>query len=121
MALSTAMKNAIRRVVQILRAYATAQGWHPGEYQIYIRPNEGWGRIEVILVAREFPGKDYFEQWESVINFLEKELKHDRPLFEALNLVLHTFDQVAEGGLYAIGSGYEEVDDLLTGRPATGD
>jgi len=121
MALEAAMKNAIRRVVQILRAYATAQRWHPGEYQIFIRPNEGWGQIHIILVAREFPGKDYFEQWESVIDFLEKELKHDRPLFEALHLVLHTFDQVAEGGLYAIGSGYEEVEDLFPGRSATGD
>ena len=115
------MKRAIRRVVQLLQRYATAHGWHPGEYQIFIRSNEEWGRIEVILVAREFPGKDEFEQWESVIDFLEKELKDDRPLFEALHLNLRTFDQVAEGGLYAIGSGYEEVEDPLTGRPASGD
>ncbi len=121
MASQAAMKRAILKVARILQGYATIQGWRPGEYRIFVHPNEEWGQIHFLLVAKAFPGKDYYEQWESVIDFLEKELKDDRPLFEALHLVLHTFDQVAEGGLYAIGSSYEEVDDLLTGRPTTGD
>jgi len=115
------MKRAIRRVIQLLRRYATAQGWQPGEYLIFISANEGWGYINIILVAKAIPGKDYFRRWESVINFLEKELKHDRPLFEALGLVLRTFDQVAEGGLYAIPDSYEEAEELFPGLSASGD
>ncbi|MBI1914217.1 MAG: hypothetical protein HYS12_05700 [Planctomycetes bacterium] len=115
------MKRAIRRVVQLLQRYATVHGWQPGEYRIFIRANEEWGYIVIILVAKAFPGKDEFEQWESVIDFLEKELKDDRPLFEALSLNLRTFDQVAEGGLYAIGDSYEEAEELFPGLSATGD
>jgi len=116
MALQAEMKRAIRKVARILQRYAAAQGWRPGEYRIYFRPNEEWGYIKIILVAKGFPGKDEFEQWESVINLLEKELKDDRPLFEALGLNLRTFDQVAEGGIYAIPDSYEEVEDLLGSR-----
>src|SRR5205823_4591383 len=115
------MKRALRRVIQLLRRYATAHGWQPGEYRIFLRANEEWGYIKIILVAKTFPGKDEFEQWESIIDFLEKELKDDRPLFEALGLNLRTFDQVAEGGLNAIGDSYEEAEELFPGLSATGD
>ena len=114
------MKRAIRRVAGIVRKYAAAQGWQSGDFQIYIRANEDWGQIYIILVARAFPGKDYYDQWESVMQFLEKELKDDRPLRQALHLVLRTFDQVAEGGIYSIPESYEEVEEFLPGRPEAG-
>jgi hypothetical protein len=98
MAYKAPMKRAMRRVVQLLQRYATPPGSRPGEYRIFLRANEKWGYINVIFVAKAFPGKDEFEQWESVSDFLEKELKDDRPHFHAIGLNLRTFDQVAEGG-----------------------
>src|SRR5712691_5032182 len=99
MAIEAAMKQAVRRIARALRAYASAQGWQPDDYRIFLRLNELWGQIHAIVVAKAFPGKDMEEGWLSVIEFLEKELKDDPPLLVAFHLVVHTFDQVAEGGL----------------------
>lgn len=113
MALEATMKHAIRRIASALERYASAQGWRPGDYRVYIRPNEEWGQIHLIVVARAFPQNDLDAQWLSAVEFLDKELKDDPALRDSLHLVLRTFAQVAEGGLYAIGPGYEDVDELL--------
>jgi hypothetical protein len=116
MAIEAAMRQALRKTVRTYQNYAKAQGWGPGDYKIFIRPNEEWGQIHVLLVVKAFP-RDAEDLWMDVTDFLEKELKDDPRLWEALHLVVGTFDQLAEGSLNVIGRGYEEVEDLLGSRP----
>jgi hypothetical protein len=106
------MRAGVRRLVAAFRAYAAAQGWTPSDYRLFIETNHQWGRIHAILVARSFPGETIDEHWNSVVDFLDEELKDDPNLRESLNLVLRTFDELEEGGIYRISSGYVEVDEL---------
>lgn len=118
MAIETTMKYAVRRIAQAFQKYTSTLNWSPSDYQLFVRFNEEWGQIHLILVAKAFPQKKPEDQWLSVKEFLRKEFKDDPALRDALHLVLLTFDQVAEGGLYSIGPDFEDINDLLTSRPA---
>jgi hypothetical protein len=120
MASQAVMRYAVKRVAQAFRSYASAQGWGPDEYRIFLSVNEDWGQIHVIFVAKAFPKKRAHDQWLDVLNFVEKELKDDKALVEALHLVLRTFDEVEEGGLNGIPRNYEDVDDLVPPGRAAG-
>ena len=120
MASQATMTHALRRLAQAFDAYALAQGWKREDYRTFVRINEDWGQIHVIFVARAFPGKHLEGQWSRVWDFVERELEDDPGLAKVLHLVLRTFDEVAEGGLYAIGPDYAEVNDLLPVRPLVG-
>jgi hypothetical protein len=115
MALEAAMRQAVRRVAQSFHRYAESQGWTKDDYQVWVEPNPEWGRLHVILVARAFPGRFIEDHWLSVIDFLDKDLKDEPELLEALNLTLRTFDQVKEGGIYSLSPNYFNVDDLVAG------
>lgn len=112
MALETAMKQAVRRVVSILRDYAGSQDWGPDDYRIFVEPVEEWGRIHIMLVVKAFPRKLMEDSWATVVDYLETRLADDPALFDSINLSLHTFDQVKRGGLSSIGPGYIDADQL---------
>src|SRR4051812_21877306 len=99
MALETAVNRAVKRVVQVFRDYARAQGWGPGDYELYLRLNEDWGRIHVLLVARDYPGRYIEERWLSVVDFVDQALHDDPGLANAITLTLRTYDEVAKGGI----------------------
>jgi hypothetical protein len=112
MAVETEMKRVLRPVIQAFREYAAAQGWGPGDYKLYLRPNLEWGYIKVILVARRFPSQDPHENYNAVTDFIEERLKDEPHLKSATGVVLRTFDEVARGGLYQIPPSYFDADDL---------
>jgi hypothetical protein len=107
----------MQRLALAFRAYAAKQGWQPEDYRVLVYFNEEWGAIHLLLVAKEFPRKDWYERWEHVFSFLEKNLTDEPDLRRALHLVLHTFDEVAEGGLYAIGPEYEDINEFFSPLP----
>ena len=114
----TVKKRAIRSLVQALQKYAESQGWQSEDYRIFYWGNWDWGKIHLILVARAFPGR-YEDQWLTISEYLKKELKDEPVLRKAFNLELRTFDQVEEGGLYAIHPDYEDADEFLV-KPSLG-
>jgi hypothetical protein len=119
MAIQTAMKRILTGIDESIDAYAREKGWKQDDYQAFLRVNEDWGQFHIILVARAFPVELTPEdQWIEVIEFLQRQLKKKKiDLGGGLHLVLRTFDEVAEGGLYAIGPGYEDIrDPFLTGQ-----
>ena len=115
MAVEATLKGPVRRVAQTFRRYALRQGWGKDEFRILIETNAEWGRIHVILLAREFPGHDVEEAWFSVVDFVDDDLKDEPDLRTAINLVLRTFEQVDEGGLYSLSPEYVDADEILAG------
>lgn len=110
MALGRIMKRAVRRVTDLLGAYARKEGWWASaDFRIYFRVNDAWGGLHFILVSDGFEGRDEFENYESVMTYLRHRLSDDPDLFGAIHLVIETFKQVAEGGLYAIGDDYKRA------------
>lgn len=106
---SPAAAFARRKIANALMAYAQKHGWGHQDYEVWMRPNLEWGRIHVVLVARAFQGRDRFESYSEVREFLEHELKDDPELVDAIGLVLKDPQQAAEGGIFGIGPDYELV------------
>lgn len=113
MAGQNSIRQSIRRLDGIIRSYAVKHGWKAADYQVYVHINETWGNIQLLIAAKHFPGKTPEDQWVAVLEYLESELKNDRPLLDALHLPLQTFDQVAEGGLYAIGEQFVPIGEFI--------
>ncbi len=112
------MRRAVRRIAQAFRDFAASQGWGPDDYRLLFSVNEDWGQVQVIFVAAAFPGSDEDERWMKVYEFVEKNLKDEPSLWNALHFTLRTFDQLAEGGLYSIAPGFVDVEDILVGGPS---
>jgi hypothetical protein len=108
MDLGRIMKRAVRRVANLLGAYARREGWWASaNFRIYYRVDDAWGSLHFIFISDGFEGRDEFENYESVMSYLRRRLSDDPDLFGAIHLVVETFNQVAEGGLYAIGDDYQ--------------
>ncbi|CAN5853996.1 hypothetical protein BH23PLA1_BH23PLA1_29200 [soil metagenome] len=116
MAIEAAMKPAVRRVAQVFKKYAVSEGWRQGDYRILVDVNPDWGRIHVIFVARDFPGRDIEDSWISMLDFIDRELKVEPDLAEAINLSLRTFDEVDQGGIYELPPSYVDADELSIGE-----
>ena len=118
------MKRAVRRVADVLGVYARLQGWWPLDFRLYFRVNGAWGKIHVNFVSDGFEGRDKFDCYQSILAFLKTRTADDPDLADAVGLVVSTFKQVEQGGLYAIGDEYTFVRprDLvkLTARATTG-
>src|SRR5947207_137975 len=101
MVVEAAVRPLVRRAVGVLREYAEARGWEPRHYHIYVYPNPEWGYIDLLLVAQRFPKEDEFQSFVAISDFIDAKWKKDdaRP---KIGLSLLTFDQVAQGGAYAI-------------------
>jgi hypothetical protein len=119
MALEATLKYAVRRIAQVFRDYGIAQGWTQDDYQLFVHLNPDWGRIHLVLVVRAWPENVKEDPWFAIVDYLEGRLKDDPALFNAINLVVQTRDQVAEGGIYRIGPQYTEVEDLLASGTTT--
>ena len=109
MALSPIMKRAIRRVADVLGAYAREHGWWPLDFRLYYRANEKWGKIDILFVSDGFDGLDEHEAYVSVMDHLGRWLSDEPELANAVGLVLQTFKETEEGGLYSIPRSYNPV------------
>jgi hypothetical protein len=109
MALSPTLKRAVRCVADLLGEYGREQGWGPDDYQLFFRVSGSWGNIHVVFVARGFEGHDPFECYSSVMQYLRDQLRTEPDLFGSIGLVIRTFKEVEEGGIFAIGPSYVEV------------
>ena len=119
MALEFEVKQVVRRIAEAFDNFASEQGWDRGDYRILLRAKPDWGRFHVLLLARQFPGDTPRDQWITVMNFVTVDLDADDPdLIRSVSLTLRTFDQVEEGGIYAIGRGFEDVREMLVGGSA---
>jgi len=110
MALGREMKRAIRRVSDLLAAYALNQGAELRDVRIDYRANESWGKLDFVLVSDVFAERDEYEAYKSAMTYLRHRLADDPDLISHVGLVIETFDQLAEGGLYAIGEDYKRVE-----------
>src|SRR5947209_5223451 len=107
MAAETTMRQAVREVADALTSYAQAQGWSDEEYWIYFSTNPDWGRVHFVFVAKAFDGRDSYERYKSVWDFLAKKLGHESDVLRSLNLVVNGKNEVDRGGIYQIGPEYE--------------
>jgi hypothetical protein len=105
------VKRLARKVRDLLRSYAQQQSWPDQDYQIFMRARRG-GILHVLLVARALNGQTGFESWNHAWEYLRKALCDQPGAIDRLQLGVRSFDQVSEGGLYAIPPDYA----LLTVR-----
>ncbi len=98
------MKRAVRRIADIFGVYARKQGWWPLDFRLYFRADEAWGRIHATFVSDGFEGRDNLECYQEILNFLRQRTMDSPDLAKAVGLVVCTFKQVEEGGIYAIGA-----------------
>ncbi len=121
MALEAAVRQTIRWVTRAFGQFAADQGWKPGDYQVFVDINEDWGKVHVILAARDFPGQTHREKWQYVMDYLLRNFGEEEPLLlQALGLILRTFDQIEEGGIYSINPQFVDVHDYYVGGVADG-
>jgi hypothetical protein len=109
MARLTGIERANNRIHEILGEYAASQGWSPDDWNLYSWVNKDWGNLHVIFVSKGFNNADYYNHYDSVMNYLTEKLSDDPDLLGAIGLVIRTPDQVQEGGIYAIGEEYEPM------------
>jgi hypothetical protein len=116
MATSTTLRTrtVLRRIARALKEFAADQGWQPGEYQIFFRVLEDWGRISIFFIVKEFGAQSEKEMWVRVWDFLQKSLKQDGDTGFSVGLSVRDRQQVEQGGMYSIPEGYVE-EDLLVG------
>lgn len=109
MGLSPNMKMAVRRVADVLGAYARLQGWWPQDFRLYYRADEKWGKIHFIFVSDGFEGRDETESYRSIMDYVSVRIHDDPDLVDALGLVLRSFNKMREGGIYSIGQSYSFI------------
>jgi hypothetical protein len=102
-----------------LNDFARQQGWKPDEYQVLFRVLEDWGRISVMLIARDFAGLSNREMWDRVVDHLEMSLKSGGDIGFSLGVSVRTQEQVDLGGTYTIPEGYVEPELLIGSNAAT--
>jgi len=108
MAVSTALKRALRLIAGALIDYAKDQGWSPEDYWIYYHINSRWDKIHITFVAKGLAGKGDFQNYASVRQYLESQLADEPELLNYMGLIVRSLKQVEEGGIYAIGPEYRD-------------
>jgi hypothetical protein len=108
------MRQAVREVAAALTKYAKAQNWGDEDYWIYYSTNPEWGRVHFVFVAKGFDGRESYERYKSVWDFLKKELEHESDILSSLNLVVNGKSEVDRGGIYRIGPEYEDYREYRT-------
>jgi hypothetical protein len=96
------------RVAPSLVRFAQSKGWRNHQYSIYYKTNPEWGRIHILFIAEGFNDQDEYEATREVWAFIEKDLSHEPDILDSINLVVRSQKKVNEGGLYAVGSGYQK-------------
>ncbi len=105
---SEIMRWSVFLVARALTKYAKSRGWEDADYWIYYKTNPDWNKVHFVFVAKGFENQDPYESTRSVWSYLEKELSEHQDVLRSLGLVVRSKAKVDEGGLYAIGPGYEE-------------
>jgi hypothetical protein len=108
MANRTELRRKARLARNLLRLYAQKQGWPKQDYRIFMRARGG-GILHVLLVARAWNGPPGFASWQLAWEYLKDGLRDEPEVLDHLRLGVRSFDQVAEGGLYAITPDYAEI------------
>jgi hypothetical protein len=103
------MKMAVRRLADVLGAYARREGWWPLAFRLYYRADGKWGKIHFIFVSDGFEGRNETESYRSIMDYVRMRIHDDQDLVGALGLVLRSFKQMSEGGIYSIGRSYAFV------------
>lgn len=108
------------RIDQAVRDLAAANGWAPGDYHLYVWVNEGTliTTLHILLEARSFPGADDQEQWERVLDFLERKLKDVPELRGGLHLVTRTFEEAETESGRRARELYIPIEELIASAPA---
>jgi hypothetical protein len=97
---------ARRRIAKSLMNYAHARDWKSADYQVYMRGEDDWDFIHVVLVASEFEGKPNYESYSTVWQHLRDDLA-DRPdLLSSIGLVVKDPRQAEDRGIFGIGPEY---------------
>jgi hypothetical protein len=109
MAQSATMKQAVRHVADLLQEFARIEGWNSDEFRLFFSVNKAWGRMHVVVAAEAFEGRDSFECYSAVDQFLRERLKDEPELFHSIGIVVRTMRQLQEGGIYSVGPDYFEV------------
>jgi hypothetical protein len=106
-------KTALSRIADALKHFAKDRGWRPEDYEILFRVLEQWGKISVLLIAKDFGGLSNREIWDQLFDYMEKELKHGPDIGFSLGLSVRERKQVEQGGMYSIPEEYVSVEELL--------
>jgi predicted trehalose synthase len=117
MALDRLMREAVDRIERAFREYAQDRHWSPDDYRVFVRLNQDWAQVHVVLVAKSYGGSDLDAEWERVMSFLDTRLSDLLDHLTSLNLTLRTFSQLEDGGIYRLGPDFVEVHDLLASGP----
>src|SRR4051794_29687821 len=97
---------ARRRIANALMKYAESRGWNSGDWRVYMRSEDDWDFVHVVLVAREFEGRDNFEAYSEVWKELQKDLVDQPELLNSIGLVVQDFRQAEGRGIFGIGPEY---------------
>lgn len=109
MATEPVVNTASFLVAGALARFASSKSWRADEYGIYYRPESDQDGLHLLFVADGFNDLDDYECTREVWRFLENDLNFEPDVLKALNLVVRSAKKVAEGGLYAIGPGYQKL------------
>lgn len=121
MALESEVRRTIRWITQAFDQFAADQGWSRGDYQVLVRINQDWGRVHLILAAKDFTGQTDQEKWQKVMDYLAEKFKQKEPsLLQSISLTIRSFDQIEQGGLYSISPQFVDVHDYFVGGVADG-
>jgi hypothetical protein len=104
------MKPVLQRIATAIRNYASRQGWGAESYRVFAHLSLGWGRFHILVVLKGVPESSLDNQRLALLHYLRLELDD---LVESLDLTLRTEEQVKQGGIYAIGAEFEDIDDLI--------
>lgn len=108
MAAHSTVKQAAHRIAELVRAYAAEKQWSDTDYEIYMRSRPG-GILHLIVVALAGKLKGGGSTWMDYYDlskYLEQHVEPD--LQKNLRISIRSFDQVKEGGIYAINSDYRK-------------
>ncbi len=79
MATHPAVIRARRRIAEAISEFAAEQQWKPEDWAIFMRVNEEWFSIHIILVAKAFEGRDRRECYGEVWDYVRRSLQADAP------------------------------------------
>jgi len=75
--------------------------------------SQEWGLIRAFFVVKDFEGLSEQDMWGQVWDYLEKSMKSGPDTGYSIGLLVRSWDQVKQGGLYSIPVDFVEEEELL--------
>jgi hypothetical protein len=119
MASQSIVRAFAEEVSKAFREWGNSHGWPPESYRLYLRFNEEWFTAHLIVVSRNVDEKTSRDLWKEIMGFLKQRLHDNLKHINMFNFTLLSEDQVSEGGIYAFGSDFVALEDVLGLRPVT--